>query len=188
MARRKIFYAPGEYYHVYNRGCNKENIFKEEENYDYLTRLLNDSLTKHRVAMIAYCLMPNHFHFLMRQDSDVEVAEVMYDVFNRYVKAFNKRYGRTGTLFEERFKVKHVNNDRYLVHLCRYIHRNPFEAGLVQDIRSWKYSDYTEWIDGKKKVGLISELLSGPDDYARFVTEYEISPEDSTVLSGYLFE
>ena len=188
MARRNIHFAPGEYYHVYNRGCNKENIFREEENYLYLSRLINESLQKRQVAMIAYCLMPNHFHFLVRQESEVAISEVIHDIFNRYVKAFNKRYGRTGTLFEERFKVKHVDNDNYLIHLCRYIHRNPLEAGLVSDIGSWKYSDYLEWIGGKKSGQLVSNLFSGPEDYARFVMEYEKSSEVSSALDDYLFD
>jgi REP element-mobilizing transposase RayT len=106
MARRATDFVPGEYYHVYNRGCYKELIFREDENYLYLTRLLNESLRKRHVSMIAYCLMPNHYHFLTRQESDVSISEVMQDVFNAYVKAFNKRYGRTGTLFEERFKAR----------------------------------------------------------------------------------
>lgn len=66
MARRATDFALGAYYHVFNRGCNKGLIFRQEENYLYLTRLLNESLRKRHVSMIAYCLMPNHYHFLMR--------------------------------------------------------------------------------------------------------------------------
>ena len=188
MARRATDFAPGEYYHVYNRGCNKELIFREDENYLYLTRLLCKSLRNRHVSMIAYCLMPNHYHLLMRQESDILIREVMQDAFNAYVKAFNKRYGRTGTLFEERFKAKHVKEDRYLIHLCRYIHRNPLEAKFVNDAGLWKYSDYLEWIGGKKNVQLVSDLFAGPEGYARFVTEYELSSKEVAGLNNYLFD
>jgi putative transposase len=138
--------------------------------------------------MIAYCLMPNHYHFLMKQGCEIPISEVIQDVFNAYVKAFNKRFGRTGTLFEERFKAKHVDNDNYLIHLCRYIHRNPLEAGLVTDIGLWKYSDYQEWISGKKSSQLVSSLFSRPEDYARFVLEYESSSDVSPTFKNYLFD
>jgi putative transposase len=188
MSRRTTEFASGEYYHVYNRGCNREDIFREEDNYSYLERLIGESLKKCQVSMVAYCLMPNHFHFLMRQESEVAISEVIHEVFNRYVKAFNKRYGRTGTLFEERFKVRHVDNPDYLVHLCRYIHRNPVEAGIVEEVGSWKHSDYMEWASGQKNSDLVSDLFSSPLEYARFVTEYHPTSEVETALEDYLMD
>ena len=188
MARRRVHFAPGECYHVYNRGCNKEQIFREEENYVYLKRLLNESLQKRHVSMIAYCLMPNHYHFLMRQETEIPISEVIHDVFNSYVKAFNKKYGRTGTLFEERFKVKHIEDDRYLIHLCRYIHRNPLEAGLVSEIGSWRHSDYPEWTAGKRNKESLWNLFSGPEDYAGFVLEYETTSTVAADLKNYMLD
>lgn len=91
-------------------------------------------------------------------------------------------------MFEERFKAKHVRDDKYLIHLCRYIHRNPLEAGLVNEVGLWKYSDYLEWIGGKKNAQLILDFFSGPEGYARFVAEYEMSSEEVSGLSDYLFD
>jgi len=76
-------------------------------------------------AIIAYCLMPNHYHWLIRQESELSVQLLPQRVFNGYSKNFNKRYQRSGTLFEGPFKANLVDNDEYLQHLCRYIHANP---------------------------------------------------------------
>jgi hypothetical protein len=81
-----------------------------------------------------------------------------------------------------------VKDDKCLIHLCRYIHRNPLEANLVSEVGLWKYSDYQEWISGKKNSRLISDLFSGSEGYKSFVTEYETSTEEVSALTGYLFD
>jgi REP element-mobilizing transposase RayT len=109
MARRKIQFAKGNYYHIYNRGCNREDIFRSEENYLFLLRRLKEKINVLRtsevrstscVTVIAYCLMPNHYHFLLRQETDVPLSELLQALFNSYSKAFNKMYQRNGTLFD----------------------------------------------------------------------------------------
>ena len=95
--------------------------------------------------------MPNHYHFLLRQTGDYSVSEFMQSIFNAYTKAFNKMYKRTGTLFEGPFKAIEVLKEDHLLHLCRYIHRNPLEAGLVKNISDWPYSNYTEWTRKKNR-------------------------------------
>lgn len=77
----------------------------------------------------------------MRQDGNVAISNFMQDIFNSYSKAFNKMYNRTGTLFEGPFKSIHIDKDNYLIHLCRYIHRNPLEAKLVADLEKWSFSN-----------------------------------------------
>jgi len=176
MARRKTQFIEGEYYHIFNRGCNAENIFRSEKNYLYLLGKIKESIEGFKIAIIAYCLMPNHYHFLLRQDGDRSISDWIQHIFNSYTKAFNKMYKRSGTLFEGSFKAIHIDKQDYLIHLCRYIHRNPLDAGLVTNIDLWKYSNYLEWI-GKRNGKLadkefVRNHFPRPEDYVKFVLEY----------------
>jgi len=116
MARRTVQFVQGEYYHIYNRGCNRENIFRSDENYRFLLQILAEKVLEFDIAIIAYCLMPNHYHLLLRQQGERGVGKCVQEVFNRYTKAFNSMYERTGTLFEGPFKAIRVDNNEYLIH------------------------------------------------------------------------
>jgi len=180
MARRKAQFTRGEYYHIYNRGCNREDIFRCDENYRFLLRILKTKVKQYNIAVIAYCLMPNHYHFLLRQDGEHTVGKRIQEVFNRYTKAFNSVYRRTGTMFEGPFKAIHIDDEEYLIHLCRYIHRNAFEAGLAQRIELWKYSNYLEWVGVRRGTlvdrTFIRNRFRTANEYREFVMEY-VSPK-----------
>ncbi|MFQ6114570.1 MAG: transposase [bacterium] len=109
-----------------------------------------------------------------------------------YVQALNKQLGRKGTLFEGRFKHVHVDQDEYILHLCRYIHLNPVEAGLVSTPEDWLYSNYQEWIglrNGKlKDTEFISSYFTQPEDYQKFVMEYKLEKEFQEKLQKYLLD
>lgn len=142
--------------------------------------LMEKRLEHFQVSIIAFCLMPNHYHFLLRQDSDNPLRNFIQSLFNSYSKAFNKMFGRTGTLFESPFKAIHIDKHNYLIHLCRYIHRNPLDARLVDDLQNWKYSNYLEWIG--KRSSLLVDLefvknnFKNSEEYIKFVTDY-VSPK-----------
>ena len=126
--------------------------------------------------------MPNHYHFLLRQDGNQPISLLMQRVFNSYTKAFNKRFNRSGTLFEGRYNAKHVANDQYLLHLCRYIHANPVKDGFVTTPQEWAYSNYLEWI-GEREGTLIDRKFVAdyyPDtaDYAADVRAYLLGRTD----------
>ena len=181
MARRKVLFCPGHYYHVYNRGANRESIFRNRDNYQFLLRRIKENLLDYPISVIAYCLMPNHYHFLLRQDGDRPISEFVQSVFNSYSKAFNKAFDRKGTLFEGPFKSLHIEKETHLLHLCRYIHRNPLAAGLVTDLEDWPFSNYPEWI-GKRSGTLIDPVFVRGNfkeckDYSRFVLDYVPSTE-----------
>jgi len=133
--------------------------------------------------------MPNHYHFLLRQDGDVEINELMQAVFNSYVKAFNSMCNRSGVLFEGPFKSIHVDKETYLVYLCRYIHRNPLEAHLVADLGQWPHSNYLEWI-GRRKGRLVDKdfiksYFDKTSDYEAFVLETDVDKKISAGLRAY---
>ena len=152
----KTKFSKGNSYHVFNRGCNKEKIFFNEGNYIYLTQKIMKTYEKYKVQIISYCLMPNHYHFLVKQDSDIPISEWIRVMFIGYVQAVNIQQNRSGTLFEGRAKHILVDKQNYLIHLSRYIHLNPVKAGLVSTPDDWKYSNFLE-CTGKRDGFLYDE-------------------------------
>jgi len=206
MPYRQSAFAPGNIYRLYNRGANRQPIFFGTDNYEYCLGLVKKYRGEHQVSIIAYCLMPNHYHFVLRQNGDVPLSSFMQVVFNAYTQAVNRQQNRKGTLFEGCFKHLHVDDTAYFLHLCRYVHLNPVAAGLVQSPADWLYSNYLEWI-GVRKGSLIDRpiiealfpLTDPPEgskpsggsveiEYARFVTEYQADKETQAKLARYLFD
>jgi len=166
-------HSTGRYYHVYNRGCNRQPIFANEGNYVFLLRRVKAFLQDCPLAVIAYCLMPNHYHFLLRTEVDEAVSRFIQRLFNSYTQAFNKQQGRSGTLFEGRAKKVPVETDEYVIHLCRYIHLNPVRAGLVVHPGEWPYSNYLEWVEQRRGTlvdrAFVRMYFPTPASYEAFV-------------------
>lgn len=144
----------GQYFHIYNRGVNSENLFKEKKNYYYFLqqyiRYCSDVLETY-----AYCLLKNHFHLLASVKENVEVprknGEGMFrlnasnqlsHLFNSYAQSINKAHNRTGALFESPFERKPIDNDGYLTSAICYCHHNPQLHGFVNDFKEWEFSSY----------------------------------------------
>ena len=149
-------FEPGVVYHVFNRGNNKEDIFKEEKNYHYFLSLLQKYVLP--VAEIyAYCLLKNHFHLVVRiKDADLladKYKEKPYlgfsNHFNAYTKSINKMYNRTGSLFQEHLHRKRVEDDEYLTQLIAYVHLNPVKHGFTDDFKNYRYSSYNAYMSDK---------------------------------------
>jgi REP-associated tyrosine transposase len=147
----------GQFYHVYNRGNNRQALFVEERNYRYFLTLYARHVEP-VAETYAYCLLPNHFHFLVRiqdltglQDlSGLKLpSQCFSNLFNAYARAFNKAYGRTGSLFQRPFGRVPVTSDAHFVWLIAYIHRNPQKHGLVDDFGGWPYSSYHTFLSTK---------------------------------------
>jgi len=171
-----LTWQTGVYYHIYNRGAHKVGIFREEANYLFaLSKVKEYSKTNH-ISIIAYCLMPNHYHFLLRQDGKEPAGNLPQSVFNSYTKAYNKRYQHSGTLFEGRFRAKLIQTKSHLLHLCRYIHGNPVKDGLVADPADWPYSNYLEWTGEREGTLLdrafIESQFDNAGEYRKFLFEY----------------
>ena len=151
MSIRKVKLVPGEYYHIYNRGNSKQKIFLDQEDYSHFLGLLYASNQKDNlkvgnlnkgqtlfdlereillVNIGAYCLMPNHFHLLITQSGEKEnnISIFMQKLSTSYSMYFNKKYNRTGGLFEGKFKAQHLDKDPYLKYIFSYIHLNPLKT------------------------------------------------------------
>lgn len=176
MPRREIRYVPGGYYHIYNRGANKVSLFRSEENYYYSLRLLKEYRERLRISVVAYCLMPNHYHWLVRQDGNAPAGLLPQRVWKAYSVAYNKLYHHTGTLFEDRYQAIHVCNADYLLHLCRYIHVNPVKHGIALTPDLWPFSNFLDWIDKRNGTLLDKAFIRAhfdrPQNYVAYVNEY----------------
>jgi len=192
MPRRLIPFVPELHYHIYNRGNNRERIFFEPDNYLFFLKRIKEYLVP--VAdVLVYCLMPTHYHVVGRIKPTSEISKIL-EVFDSskpahspistammklsvsYTKAINKRFQRTGVLFQGQFQAKPILSSEYLFNLCRYIHGNPVKDGLVADISQWQYSNYLEWIgerDGKLvDKAFVQDNFDTPNEYRKFVLEY----------------
>ena len=190
MSRPLPVYQVGQYYHFYNRGRSRLSIFVEPDNYLYVLSKVKKYLRAYDLAMIAYCLMPNHYHFLIRQDGMHSAGLLPQRVFNSYSKAYNKRYSHSGTLFESPYKVKPVEEFGHLLHLCRYIHGNPVKDSLVSDAADWPYSNYLEWLGMREGTlvdrDFIHEHFSTPDLYKAFLLEDLLGRNLPAEINKYL--
>lgn len=164
----------GNIYHIYNRGNNKEKIFFKPDNYHYFLHKLHHHLLPH-CDILAYVLMPNHFHFLVFANSNTVkssgnhpisrnvFSEGLRNFLSSYTQAINKQENRTGSLFTQntRFKSLSDSTDRDLYSLTcfHYIHQNPLKAQLVTKIEDWQYSSFRDYA-GLRKGTLCNQELS----------------------------
>ncbi|MBN1781521.1 transposase [bacterium] len=189
MPYRYLQFLSGYYYHVFNRGVFREKVFIHEEHYLYALSLLRKNLKRFKLTLIAYCLMPNHYHFLIRPEQDHVLSKCIGYTFNAYSQSVNKGLKRNGPLFQGPFKAKLIDRQEVLMHLCRYIHLNPVEAGLTSKPEEWPFSNYLEWI-GLRKCSLFDEdfrcrYFRDGSGYRKFVMEDMALPVS---FKGYMKE
>jgi len=189
----------GSYYHIYNRGNNRENIFREERNYAYFLQLYDRHIVG-TADTYAYCLLRNHFHFLVRIKTRQEIkilqaakslktaspSQCFGNLFNAYAKAINKAYGRTGSLFQNPFGRIKITSNSHFVHLVAYIHQNPEKHGFVDDYRDWPYSSYGA-LRSTKPNNLnrqpVLDWFNGLENFDKHHTQLKYNP-----LISYLVE
>ena len=167
------------YHHLYNRGIDRNAIFFEEYDYQYFLRKTRECKEKYSVNVNCYCLLPNHFHLFVKQlKNEFSVGRFIGTLTNSYTKGINKKYGRTGMLFEGRTKNKLITDDKYFLFLCKYIINNPVNAGLVKNPEDWKYSSAGKYFDISEDnitdEKEIIEMFKSTDDFVSFVNKKEI--------------
>jgi len=176
-------FAPNTFWHVYNRGVGKMDIFNEISDYGFFivrmdenfhpkialpdvpdghhpdgahlggasmaaeahTPYIRKTLPPESFSLLAYTLMPNHFHFVVRQNTDLPISKLVLKICGSYSKFYNKKYERVGSLFQDQFKAVLIDNDSYLLWLSAYIHNNPKTAGLVKDLIDYSWSSYLDY-------------------------------------------
>lgn len=211
-------FAEDSYYHVYNRGVEKRNIFLDDHDFrmflhllklylspptkDNTKRLTRNNLVRPRpvksihqeIELIAFCLMPNHFHLLLKQVDRTGMTRLMRKLATAYVMYFNDKYNRVGTLFEGIYKAALIDSEYYLLHLSRYLHLNPSEL-TRNNLVNYPYSSYPYYL-GRKNAAWINptpvlsyfkseknNLLKPVNSYRDFVEAYR---GDSSEVPGSL--
>lgn len=206
-------YEPGGYYHLYNRGVNKRLIFKDQKDYStflsYLQFYLSPPLNLQgqslkvspsrkpnnyagEIELLAYCLMPNHFHLMLKQNSDHGISHFMSSVITKYVRYFNTRYKRIGPLFQGRYKAVRITDEYQFTYLTKYIHRNPLDLSTFKDsprrLSEYKYSSYGNYLHLFTQAWIHSDDIlvyfskTNPrNSYQNFVEGSE--PDDITLIT-----
>lgn len=210
---RKITFSNNEFYHIYNRGVDKRKIFLRNGQYlhfiETIQRILTTSsatpkfsktamtqeISFKKIDIICYCLMPNHYHLLLKQKEEGGITEFMHKLNTSYTKYFNISNKRTGRLFEYTFKAVYIESENQLIHVSRYIHLNPLIADLVFDLKKYKWSSYPDYI-GKRNGGFCQKeeilgLISREDQarkYEQFVMEQESYQRELQRIKKLLLE
>ncbi len=188
---------PGNVYHIYNRGIGKEKIFTNRDNYLFFL----SKVTKYILPIcdiLSYCLLPDHFHFLIRVKSEKElhafateikkektelpvlISEQFANCFNSYSKAFNKVFQRHGKLFDLPFKRIEVDSDKYYTILVAYIHRNPVHHGIVKKFTDWEFSSYKAYLSDAPSRVAKREILGWFGNVQEFIKFHEGSLQHFT--------
>ena len=170
-------FVKDQYFHFYNHAIGDELLFREDEDYIWFLNKFKIVLQKYPASIFAYCLMPNHFHFLIRQDSEKPIYKIFNDLNNPYVKHYNYKYKRVGRLYRDSLQHIRVYKENYLIHLCQYIHYNPVKAGIVNRAENWRYSNFLEWIGARNgdlfDVELLKAYFGDSKDHQNEIQAFE---------------
>lgn len=191
-------FTPETYYHIYNRGVAKQKIFLDDQDYKTYLSYLKLYLTLpdlqgptlkvppsrqlknyfEQIKLLAYCLMPNHFHLFLFQKEINNVTDFMRSLITKYSIYFNKKYKRVGPVFQGNYKAVMVKTENQFVYLSKYIHRNPLPLPTRLDLAGYKYSSYQNylgrftqaWVDKSEILSYFSKQNQG-ESYQKFVEE-----------------
>jgi putative transposase len=142
MARRRRLFIANIPYHVIQRGNNRNPIFFNDKDYLFFLKVLKEAKAKHPCFLYAYCLMPNHFHFILEPLEKDNISFLMKFLGAKYVHYINRTYGRSGTLWEGRFRCSLIDEESYFLSCLRYIETNPLRAGLTKSPDLYQWSSY----------------------------------------------
>lgn len=214
MSQRKTILATGEYYHVYNRSVRKLPIFVGKRECDrflesiayylhpnpptkFSTFLRNRekfslNSTEKIVTIVNYALIPNHFHFTLCQNIDNGIREFMRKISSSLAHYLNIKNDSSGPVFENNFQAVHVEDDKQLIHLSRYIHLNPVTAYLVEKPEDYKYSSYRAYIKEEKSEiidpSIVMDQFASIKDYKKFVVERKDYQRELDIIKHLIIE
>jgi len=221
MQVRKDKLETGYYYHIYSRSISGYKIFNNPSDFERFIEIVklykqsefeykysrfktldksirkkiittlksrNDNLAK----IISYCIMPTHFHMILKQEKEKGISKFMSRVLNSYAKYFNAKHHRDGALWSGRFKNRLIQNDEQLLHLTRYIHLNPVSAGLIKNPEGWSYSSYNNFICDKQYKNSIIDINDlfdfTPKSYKYFVKDRASYQKGLSIIKSTLID
>ena len=197
MPSRIVPFVNNHLYHIFNRGIAHMPIFCDKWDYKRFTKTFfyyqlqgpkpkfslfspqNNKLDTNQkiIEVIGYCLMPNHFHFLLQQKADGGITEFVSKISNSYTKYFNTKNERVGPILQGEFKSVLVETDEQLIHLSRYIHLNPLVSYLTDNLESYPWSSHPEYVGINRtsfcSKDIILKQFKSSEDYKQFVLDQE---------------
>jgi putative transposase len=145
MGRKPRIHFPGAFYHVINRGNQRQEIYWDEADFERMLEKFKEASQHYQLLIHAYCLMPNHFH-LLAEVGEHPLGLAMKSVETGYVRHFNRRHQKCGHVFQARYRAIVCDKPAYLLELVRYIHLNPVRVGLVSCADGWKWSSHRAYL------------------------------------------
>ena len=183
MARSPRFISNSKVYHIILKGIDSQDIFYDDQDKNFFLKQISITKKEFNYTIYSYCLMVNHVHLVIRCE-DAFLSGAMKSLLVRYVHYFNKKYDRTGPLMQNRFKSKCIENIRYFIDVCRYVHRNPENAG-IELTQNYKWSSYNEYI-GKEKIINKKALLNYFNNNLEEFTKYTLKTIELEELKEYV--
>ncbi len=193
---------PDTFYHIYNRGNNRENLFYNEDNYEYFIMKYRKYLSDF-MDTYCYCLLPNHFHFFVKVKPEKEIRDLVEDLANLpvhqiiseqfrlfflgYAKAISKQQKRTGSLFQKPFRRKKVTDDRYMTAVIYYIHNNPVHHGFRKRLTDYPLSSYPALCGNDPCWLKRDEVISHFGGLSNFI-EYHNKQKPDTDITDFIIE
>lgn len=213
MPYRTTTFISAGFYHILNRGVNKQNIFNTDRDYQRFLQTLNyyqfsgpkpkfSQFNRFRlkdysknpkiIDVVCFCLMPNHFHLLLRQLQDGGVVEFVSKISNSYTKYFNTKNNRSGPLLQGEFKAIQIHTDAQLLHVSRYIHLNPLVVNLTDNLEAYPYSSYHNYVTGKSDLlctpDLVLQQLGSVEKYIDFVSGHEDYARELAIMKNLMMD
>ncbi len=172
MPRHRRIVFENAFYHIFSRGNDKKNIYRMEADYNKFIFILEKLKHSYDHLLYGYCLMPNHFHLLI-ETRKIPISKIMSSLLTSYTMYFNKKYKRSGHLFQDRFRSLICEKENYFLTIARYIHLNPVKAGLVEKPEEYLWSSHNEYIGSESRLvdkELLFDLIN-KKDYLSFIED-----------------
>jgi putative transposase len=199
------------FYHIFNRGVEKRVIFLDEKDFTRFLKtifyyqlkgprprfsrynpFIHNNLSSEKIVdIVVFCLMPNHFHLLLKQVNENGISEFLRKVSNSYTRYFNTKYRRVGPLFQGQFKAVLVETNEQSIHVSRYIHLNPLVSNLVKDLKDYIWSSYKDYLEENNSLvnkGEILSFFSSVKSYQDFVMDHEAYARSLELIKHQLLE
>ncbi len=179
-------FYPGQYYHMYNHAVSGQMLFRDRTDFENAEKLMTRYYSSNDFELVAYCLMPNHFHMLISQKTDLPAYTFIYKWSRAYSRYFNTRHRTIGTIFSDKLQSVSVKDESKLLRLCAFIHSNPVKAQMISNITDWEWSNYSEWT--KQNQETLSENyhnrynLNTKQKYQDFVKDFTTDFMDKEYL------
>jgi putative transposase len=193
MPRRYRAQTAGLIFHVLNRGAKKATLFESDGDYIAFLRLLGAATTREKVAVLAYCLMPNHWHLLLMPQAEGALSRCLHWLTTTHARRWQLARGTEGqgAVYQARFKALAVKDDSHFLWVCRYVERNPMRASLVSRAEEWRWSSLWQRRTGDTGVDLARWPIPEPDNWCEQVnipqTTRELEHFRGALISGIPF-